>query len=49
MTQEQLDKLEKARNLIFKVESEFHGDGKSYAAAALYEARVKINEAMSRG
>ena len=51
MTGEELDKLVKARDLIFEVEQGWRDDekDKEYAADTLYKARIELNNAMSRG
>ena len=49
MTQEDLDQLEKATEIIFKVEQKWRKDKYDYAADTLYKARIEINNARSRG
>ena len=59
MTQEQLKKLEQARDLVFEVEQEWRKEAKIqidrgditngyYGADTLYSVRVELNNAMSR-
>jgi hypothetical protein len=50
MTQDQLDKLEKATTLVFEVEQEWRKNPrKKFAVESLYAARVQLNNAKSRG
>ena len=49
MTQEDLDKLEHATDLIFWVEQKWRKERYGYAADTLFKARIEINNARSRG
>ncbi len=49
MTGEEKEKLIKARELIFEVEQGWRKEEKEYAADTLYNVRIELNNAMSRG
>jgi hypothetical protein len=57
MNKKQLEKLIKARHLIFEVEQEWRKEvednpeleNRAYGAETLYRTRIELNNAMSRG
>ncbi len=49
MNQEDMEKLQEAISIIFKIENKWRKGKYDYAADTLYKARIEINNARGRG